>query len=532
MKKSTYYYLSCSIIILAVAILYYFIVYYPVATNEFDFWHVAITTYLSNGILPESSIGFYILSEMIEKISNIPLNVIITLPICALSFIFLFFSILKKLSSLTLNSIVLTSSLVLIFITHFGSQSYIQWWTHGLGFLFFLCAFFLVILRYYESYNQKEISILLILIIISLNFVSYKATFFFLMFLFALSLLEYILTRNEESKSKENNFNLLFLIGIVFVLSFNEFVYNEFIPKIRFVSEMSLSGLDKMFFVNEETAGVVSQYFYHSSFILKAFNSTYSILLLLFVVLLLLIILYKFLNEKEISIGEKTFLAIIIASLFSLIIYNRLGIFDMGYIVFAGFIGFLLLYENIFNYSKEKNSRFDLFIKKHGTKLKFMMLLIIVILFVCNVGATSIQLNNGYQQGYKNVKSGSYSYMLPSAVWYHNYVINDTFKGSNIATDVFTGGFISSYIADNNKSEKYAPNVFDREKISFLIDMPLSNQTFKGKKSYFFILNNRLNHFTGTNWETYVKLPMDKINQNEEISSVYSSGDVLIYLKN
>jgi len=334
-------------------------------------------------------------------------------------------------------------------------------------------------------------------------------------------LIELILSKLLNLKnSHKNNFNLLFIIGLVVVLIFNEVFFNEFLPRIRFVAEMSSSGLEKAFFFASTQPDFLSEFYLKNPQIVQISNLFYTLFLLIPILLLSIILIYKLYKKNEFLVGEKIFISLLFASFTSLLIYNRLGIFDMAYVLFTGFISYIL----IFNFQKRNIKLFKLVNNK---KLIFLLLFIILI---SNVVVSYTQLNNNYFGGNKDNCFGIY--MSSAADWYTKNIVNDTFRGSNIATDVITGGFFAKDVAVKNKSVKYSPNIIDKPKMAFLLEVPINKSNFDKRTPYFFIINYRLHHLVISNWEVYKKWSKPRLNNNKNLSSVYSSGDIVIYLEN
>lgn len=503
-------------IILLFFLMYFLIFFYPKVTDGFDYWHMttAIYTEMSNSIvnINENS-GYYILTVIIHEIANISYDLIPRLPIQSISFILLLIMLLRNISDDKSVHMLLIIGILIIFITKFGYQNYFGWWCHGIGFILALLTISIATLRFNSKLkNQPAISIILIITLISVNFISYKLTFFIIVFLLSLQIIVWISNfQSNEKITKKSHFEIIILIGIVNVLSFNKMFYNTFIPRLRMTSEVTTSGIEKLFLpLGKKSFSPLDEYYLQSLPHIRYANTIWLVLILICLIFLTITISEKLRKNEKLSSGEIIVCALVFASLIILTIYTYIGVFDLNYLVFSSIIGFVILYE------------------KHHLNYKLLVSSSIALLLILNF-YSSVELNRGnYNMG---MDEWNYDqYMAPSTKWYIEKIVPE-YSNHNImiASDVYTGGYVSKEIAKNNLSHKYAPQIFSNIQMQSIL---IQNKSVYKQEGSFTIINYRLHHFSAINWEVFNSWSNNRqhIKNNQYVRNIYSSGDIEIYM--
>lgn len=487
---------------------YYLYIHFPVIGDGFDYWHMATSINIEkSGSIRDvrANAGYYVLATMVSQITSIPYDNIPTLPLLAAPILLLIAVLLKELMGNTTDSSSLIISLVmLVFITRFENRSDFTFWGHGLGFLLFLLCIVLCL----KEDNRVKRSICLIVVIISVNYVSYKFTFLTILFLLLLQIVEWYKDFRINRKIIQSRFINLFLIGIIYVLTFNKLFYQSFIPKMRMASEYTMSGIEKLiltFTTNSNSLDSLSSFYYRTPIDIRISNTLW---LLLIVIFMLLIIFYylKKIKNQFLSSKDAVYLALLLSSIALLFIYSHLGIFDIRLIVFSVIIGVVVLYIN----------------KKNKKKL---IITILLLLLPLNMYIAIRNIENNFYSGMRDIIS--LKYLSASTEWYMNYL---TYNSSNISesnlTDVFTGGYISKEIAKKSDNLEGVPGIFSHDDMLFLYKSEV-----KQNKNSAYVINCQLDRVLADNWETFntwvnYKLLLDS---NIFINLLYNDENVAIY---
>jgi len=501
-------------ILLSISFSFFLIVYYPCIGNDFDYWHMAIDLYSEELNFIDQNLtnvaGYDTLTIVISKITSMPYDLIPMLPLQLLPLIFLLVIFLRNIIDNNSTSHLLIIALVTIILTDFGNKHYFGYWSHGVGFILSLLVISVMTLRIRPKYkSQRSVSLALIIIItiISLNYISYKFTFFTIAFLVGLQVMEWLgYLRPRSERIKRSNLVMLALIGSTYVLSFNKMFYNTFIPRLRISSEVTTSGLYKLFLAFRPIpSDPLSEYYLRTPLSVRYANTIWLLLTLICLLLLAVTIFQKFVRKKNFSLGEIVVSACVISSLLIFIIYTYLGFAEFIFPMF-GVIGYgVLLYSN----------------KQKVKKYKYFIITAIVLMLAVNAYETIQLTHNNFRRGKKDWNY--YTYMNIPSKWYAKYIIDENSKTYTISkTDVFTGGYFAKEIA-------YAPRIFSRDDLLFLLGSDVEVSKFKNNS---FVINYRLHNFSAVNWETFSSWlnHRELVQSNQYLSAIYSSGEVVIYI--
>jgi len=463
-----------------------------------------------------STAGYYILTVITSIISGISYDVIPTLPIQSISLILILIMILRNITEQKSSSSLLIMALMMVYITKFNNISLFGYSLHNLGFILFLLVISVAILRLRSEYkNEQMISLILIIAIISLNYISYKYILFTLCFLGSLQLIELFFYQRFRTRNiKKSNFMIVTIIGIVYVFMFNRVVYSHFIPRVRMASELKSSGIYKLLLkarIYDPLDPLNKYYFRTQNDILYATTIWYSLICIV-LILLSINLFQKFIKKENFSIGEKVISAILASSLVIFIIYTYLGTSLIYILIIPGIIGYLILYNSHFiNY------------KKFVTFFIFLLLAL-------NVYIT-IQLYT--EDFYGEMRDWNYyNYINPSFKWYAKYMFNESSNSHIfIETDVFTGGYFVKELAKENIPRFSMHSLLSRNDMLFILKHNISASKIG---DYAFVINYRLHSILVDNWELFTSWTDNRklIITNPYIDGIYSSGDIVIYITN
>lgn len=510
---------SLVLILIILFFIYFFIFYYPVVGDNFDFWHMATSLYIekSGKIDPNyANAGYYIFTVIISEIANISYDVIPLLPLQSIPLILILIGIFRNITDKndTFNLIII--AIMIVFITKFGNKSFFMYWSHGLGFVLSISVLLIAIFRYRsEPRNQPAISLILILTIISLNYISYKAAFFTISLLIGLQIIEWLYRfRLGPRFEKKTKFLTIIGIGIIYIFTFNVMFYKSIIPLTRFTSETT-SGIYKLslFFQNYRFDPMNNFYFRYPTDIRDALMIW--LLLILFGLFLTIVNLSQIFIKKQNSyIRNKIIFGLVISSFSMFIIYTLLGLSDFTYIVVSSYICYVVLYTN----------------KINSKKYRHLIFALIISLLVLNAYMTISLTKIDYYDGIRD--TNYYQYLNAPSKWYINYMINMNSIESRItATDVFTGGYFSKEVAKENIPPQHAPRIFSKDNMLFIFN--INNEASKSKYGAF-VINYKLKSFSANDWQifnswsNYEPLLAD----NHYLNNVYSSGEIDIFIIN
>jgi hypothetical protein len=468
----------------------------------------AINAEVSGSInLNHVDLGFYILTVILSEISNISYDVLPMLPFLLLPVILLMISILKSICNEKNFNILL----ILIYLTPSINNRF-GFFPHDIGFTISLTIILLTIwcLRIPSfSYNKPAILFLLILSIISLNHISYKLTFFSIIFFVCLYIIESfeIATFQSKLNTKKNGFGLIALIGIVYVLSYNQWIYSTFFPRIMSTPDDRVGGFEKIFldfFSNKDN--LLSEYFFLRPANLLYAQSVWITLILAGVTLCSLIIVSRFIKREKFSFGEKFILALEIPSILVLGIYTFLGFADMGFLILTG----IFCYSAIF--------------QKASLIYRRLILLIILIFIILNSYIVIEDVRIQYYSGQKEI---DYTYLESASKWYSdNLAFEYIYNPRYAITDVFTSAYFSKELSRRNISSNI-PEVFSKPQLLTILK-PLNNNVFSKGILKILIFNYREPTYTILSWDRFKSWSNYKyiIKTNRYINIVYSSNDI------
>jgi hypothetical protein len=480
-------------IMLLLLISFYYLYIYP-SISDFCFWHM--TSMLQAKDIGRFNLGSGMggndfLVAFITYICNIPYDTFILQPILLVILAITFITIFKK----TCTSNFICLSLVGIYFTQSNYPSVFTWGCHEVGIVLLFIIGLISIMRMEKPQHHIQSSILLIILIISMNFISYKMTFITLCYLTCLGLL------NLKNKKKNENFTILILIGLVIVLSFNKFFYNSFLPIIKNLTSYSpTSGIEKLFPKTQKT--LLSSFYFEN---IKVIEYAHVLWLLLIAMALIIcsVIVFKKIKNNKISLEDNFFVSCLISSILITITYLMLGLPTFTYIILVGLIGFCFIF-------KESNIFYKQFV-----------IISILTMMIINIFCCVLSIENNSYIGHRD----SFNYISTVSDWYINYNNDQINNKVAITSDVLTSGYFMKEFYINKISKFYTAKIFSWDQMLFLLGKDKSLPCEFNNK---FIINYRLQHFSILGWAKFKSWShFEKvIKRNVGLNFVYTSGSI------
>ena len=518
-NKETIVFFKTIIILSIVSYIYYFLVYYPIPNEGFDSWHIGLANLISQqGYLTESYFsflyppayaGFYSLTIVISFLSGISIEKIFFIPFAIFLFILLSFLLIKLLNYSKDYFITsgLSLAIVVLLATKYDSLKLLSFWKcHSVGFLIFLLFLSLVALKCNGKFKDNKIfSILIILTIITENYISYKLTFLMIATLLSLQIIEWIWNEDFWNNLKINSsYGILSIIGLIFVLTFNYFIYKESIPAMSVATEVTATGASKAITLFGGSEGSLSSFYFQFTPLVVYANIIFYLVFFIFGIILSYIFYQKFRYRNTLNSSEKIILAWMISSFMILIIYSNLGIFEISYLIYALAFGVVIIHQQYF--------------KQYKT---FFFVLISIIL-ISNIIVTFDNTVNNHYEGVRDWNNNLY--LKTPYAWYETNIVKEkSYENKIVLSDVYTAGNFAMYGSTRNETN-LNPIIFSENNIEdyFNLDIPQNN---------YYIINYRLNHFYSSGWRTFKSWRENEQYKNyNNANSIYNSDSISIIM--
>lgn len=449
--------------------------------------------------------GFTASIIILYEICKIPYEVLMTLPLLLISFVLLFLAILKR----SIGGFVYPL-IAVVCLLHFCMRPVL--FCHTQGLLLLLVIVLLTFLRMEHPNQQFRTSILIIILLLSLNFVSYKLIAFSMFFICSLYIFEIFEKKFViHSDVISYRFGVIALVGLTFVLTFNQFFYKSFIPAIR-KFESPLLGVEKLIslFFTKQRYDPLSEYYFRGEVGHAPLYIAWMIIIGILLIMCATVIFKKIISREYLSIKEKIILSFGVSAGFILIIYTRLGLAEMGYIILTGLFGCgVLLTIN------SKHCR--LFTKSSA-----------FLLFLLSISMLILASQNGDHGGQKDM--GHFRYLISPAKWYLRHVEYTGNVYPDTSTDVLTSGYLWKTALSENKSKAYRPAVFSSKELLFILEPdghPLQTDgRVQRYVQHIYIINYKEKHFSIMGWDIINSWSKYKyrIISNPYLNIIYSSG--------
>ncbi len=466
--------------------------------------------------------GFITLVASIHIICGIPYAILLSLPLLSVPLILLLYIVVKRISK--------ESSRAIVIVMGGGISSFfITLFCHGIGTILVISLIFLCLLRLSNPHKtnniQSGISILIIILIISLNYISYQQMAFSIMLLAFLEFIIYI-QRKKTSKlttvERGVGFLNVFIVGLIFCAVFNQFLYNGFIPMISSSLESdSMSGIEKLFMILIKQQSKNSLSIYQSQS--PPIQSTYAHVAAYALLGIALItsgvrFFQNIIKKRPISAEDALFFGVICASTILFFIYSTIGGILISTFTLSGMIGLALL-------SSPHNKK----------KLRRLAVFCIISIFVLNTYATLECYRVSFPIG--GQKDDNYFQYLDSpSEWFWAHITENQNEGviSNwrCSADVFTSGCFSFKGAEKNTSISSGHlDIFSEKEILSILDPQKERSPYYDDTNHLFIINQKAKTFSIEGWNTFNGWShyTHQLNMNPYLSCIYSSGGIEVY---
>jgi hypothetical protein len=506
-------------ILILILIFFILILIYDGSIDDFVPKHIAVIhdTIKSSHLSGEDEIqipGFYALGSIICLVSNIDPRYLILKPFQMIPYALALFILIYRLCPSLSVAFIFT---FIDLISSIDGTARIFFWPHGLASALFYILLFLLIRNIEQKPTiEATTKILLILIGISLIYMSYDLFLIFLLFILSLSTINFFDLRKgakneEESYDKRllimNLFNL-FAILIIVQLGLSKFAYDVFFPLIQSSNYIKISGIDKLILSYWQASylnvpPIVKEIALINPKIISIVSLFKYIFLILSIIFFLIMILRKKLQGKKLNINDSMTIALIIA--FSLWVSIR---FSIGQIA----IGFLY-WPAIFSL---------LWLFRFSNRLRIWA--IFVTLFLLFSTPLYYYLNSSNDLIDKD-KNDFNQYELP-AIWY--FQNKGDFKG---LSDEFTNNFFTFNYC--TKFDYPCSDTYNQFKVLSINDIEIllaRSGNYNIPESYF-ILNYNLNSMSLANWflaKSWIYSDFS-IESNSKLNKFFDSGNLKFF---
>ena len=495
---------------------FFFGVIYP-SISSFDYWNMAMAVQVQktgrvslDGNVP----GFYISTVVMSQVSSLSYRSIPTLPIQSIPLILFLAVILRRLSRGSLVYL----PIVLAYVTFPVAPSQFTWGSHNVAFILFLAIVFAGFKRLRIEDRRTIIanSVAIIVMIASLNFLSYKLTFLSIMLLIMLELVRLMgATRKRTAPFMSgSSFGFLAAFGIVFTFLMNSYFYRTFIPSLRLASEGQFSystGLQKILArLSPTKADPLASYYLTSPSPIFVEHLLHYLL----VFAALFVIVYPTVgrllkNRDDLTNEQRLIFALFLTGLSYFVLYQLLGHPGLDYLTLTGIACLALRH------------------RRTSKRTKQFSVIVIGAIIALNCYEVSYLTGNPSTIGPRDAME--FSYIYPSAMWY----IENSNLDSTVTyeTDVFTFGYFMIAGAEHNFSVFWNLDLLTREQLKSLLEPNRNDVQDSGDNNSEFIINYRLDYIELAGWEAYVPFSefRDKMNSTPMLTRVYSSGYIEVF---
>jgi hypothetical protein len=520
--------INISILLLILIIISPLIMSYGVI-DDFTFRSITpIKKFYMTGYIPENDFlfqnnspdvpGFFALGIIVMNISNISYKELPYTPIQFIPFIFIIFSAMILFYDKNKNLILL---LIFIIVTFKNNFSDLSFEAHALGLLLTWTLVISIFLFYKSNNFNSHISsfIIAILCVVSTNFISYKATFLSLAFLFFIYIFELILNRGMIRETNSKSIKNIFMISFIFTFQFNRFFYDKALPVIYNIGGFD-SGLSRiMARFKGSPNDLLSQcdlYYY------KPYLLNYIIYIRLLFLFALLAISIFWIGKKAYDCGKKEFdlsyiiyIAIIFMGTVNLIFYNLIGLFDISMLTYSTLFSILIS-------SKTFNSK---------KKIYTVLMILILINMSYQIAAQYYNL--------KNDEKSNLIFIEQSTNWCSKFFSDKTFS---LKSDVFTQGYHNIQILGSGFHQVETIKISDALFLTQFIDKDSLRKTnnrladelielYGPNKYLVYIVNYDLKYLSIENFQLLKSFFNFKkeLNNNKHLNEVYSSEKIAAY---
>jgi len=462
-------------------------------------------------IFSNNTPGYYVYNYIIWKICNIPAQDTVMLPFQILPITLLLMLILRRTNA---KNIICCSILLIYFTSDYAPIS--TWFVHTMGFILFLTLIAISTMKVKSISRKKrrQYDIALIIVILALNFTSYKLTFISIVFMILLQIgMIYSASyckHDHPGKSIKSGAHCdikIIIFALIFVSFFNHFIYDTFLPVLNAYSDFSTSsGFEKTFFTRSQELGdPLWEYYFQSPGHLIQLHTIWLGLLMGGLGYFAMKVMRKVVKRASFSFEENLILAIFGASTLMYMIYNLLGLSDMQFLILSGFIAYAQIFGSI----------------GHDKKKVIGVTILVFLLLNASIGYERIK----YDYSSAQRDSNSFEYLNVPSTWIAKNLIVEPIATRTV-TDTLTYTYASYKAERVFESEFYKKfQILTRDDIMALLGQAEdSNRYFSH-----LVTNHNLNRFQILGWETFKSEQVYKDLDNGVPDLVYTSGSIRVY---
>jgi hypothetical protein len=476
-------------------------------TDPFSFWHMAYlkSVLFSDHLIPNNVYNpSYLMGSMmimadLIKIIAIDPTIFQFLPINGIALIFAYIYLCKKFS----NSIIAIFLTTILMLNTTTPTEFITTWPHAYGYLLFI--FFISVYLDLVQYEKIHSILLLIILYISISFMSYTAEIWSICFALFINLCIFLFSKPSKKSIKLRPH--LFLVFLVITLGFNKAFYSTYLPHGRFLDSLIESSNNFLFYGNLFHPIEIGEYIYRAEPNNLLSITTYGyISFIVFIVLICISLQAKnvFNNYQDFDKVVSFQLALLFITIADMIGYAMRGILTFRYIYFI-FPLLLLISLNLT----------DIYIFK---KYKLIILAILVAFIVSHTMLS--------WQDERTISSSpnQYMYLENSADWIINHSINKL-----ILTDLLTG---NKFLLQSVSKGTYLERTFwDAKTYGLIVEATNNGDNRLRNLPPYVVININIKKIYSLEWGVFkpFKNYIYKINSNKLIDKIYDDSKILIY---
>lgn len=486
--------------------------------DEFSPKHMAVIHETSQyGYLSDSAKslfpGFIALGSIINLLSCINARDLLFYPIQLIPNAIIFFYLCYRFSKSYILSALLAFNEML---TGTSGTMNVFLWPHGIGNILF-CISLILIMRFLDNKNLKaQFDILIIIVGISLIYISYNLAANILLLFFAMAFYYMVVfcyhTSQGHIEHQEHvlakNFFALGIITLIVELGLFNFVYQVFLPSINNANELQLSTIDKLlasYLSIVNTPDPILDLFIVKPTLLFPLGLIKQGSLMISALITFILVIKKVKLKKELGSTDNILLSIIIASILIALIRLPLGDNIFTAFSFSGEIAVLWLYY----YSRSLT--------------KFVAIIVAILLIT-----TPCYYYEMYSHNLINMDNNEYININCPSKWLYQYEDKDN---ATIASDELTKNIVAIYLSMERgvlySNITQSVNIVTADNIFFLTQKPYQRIPL----DKYFLINYNLNRLCIQNWIYLKSWAYSKpvINNNKRLNKIYESQHINVY---
>ncbi len=455
--------------------------------------------------------GFYDFGTITSIVIGKPAKEFLFLPIQLIPFISVFFCLIYRIS----NNYFLSSIITFVeMISDVTGSTRVYLLPHGLGYILFYIILLVLLSVDINENRLKKFKLPIIIVGISLVFVSYNLHILSLIYLFVSSSLFMILWLRYKETNVEHLFiskNLFYIFVVVSIaqLGLSNFLYGTIITTYKTLN-VELSGIDKILLSYSQygTQTLLEDIYLTFPNVISILSVAKYLILYISIIIFMIIMINRLIRKKDAYISSDLFLFSLILTFF---LYSILRI-SLGGMIFT-----LFYWPGIFA---------TIWLYRSGSFKKWAVFVILIVLIIV---PTCYSLNYIYntinkdENKFENIRMPTY--------WYFEHKPDSIF--SIAVTDELTKGMFHLYALEKDKTLYYTDIKTTVTRLSTQNTIFLIQKTDKSGTGKYFIINYNLNSMNLDNWIVIKswKFSKDKIESNIKIHKIYDVDSLAFYEK-